>query len=299
MPKRQRISKKRQRRPRRRQRRTRRKQRGGGGAAVVFVLTQNAGFFSTFFFLCKAYLYAKGKGVPFFLEHNKWQYTADKGWHDYFTTCEVYDPSKGYESVEKFQHGQVTGIPEYTAGEYSEACQALFKPRPELVQAAERFRAGMGGPYTALYVRRGDKVREGTKEMELLPIQKILDSVDIKDDGRRLFVQTDDYTVVEEVQAARPSLKIHTQTPKEDRGATHGSIVAMSPEQKRKHTEEFITSILVFQGGEPAWTDIRSNLGRFEKLLAFEIVQGYPKEESGASITRDRRVKAYESFNAV
>ena len=275
MPKRLRKTRKRR---LRRCRSTRRKQRGGAGSAVVFVLTPNAGFFSTFFFLCKSYIYAKEKGLPFFLEHQNWQYTADKGWHDYFTSCEVYDPSKGYSSVEKFQHGQVMGIPEYTVGQYADVCQELFKPKPELVQSAKNFQASIGGPYTSLYVRRGDKVSGRSKEMELLEIPDILNSTGVPDDGRKIFVQTDDYTVVENVKSARSSCTIYSLTRPEERGAEHSAILAMNPEKIRKHMDDLITSILVFLGGSPAWTDGRSNLGRFHKIFALDTVQVYPSK---------------------
>ncbi len=56
-----------------------RAQRGGAEEpkAVLFVLGNSVGFFSMYFTLCKAYLYAKEKGAKFYIDHDAWNYTYE------------------------------------------------------------------------------------------------------------------------------------------------------------------------------------------------------------------------------
>jgi hypothetical protein len=245
--------------------------------------------------MCKAYLHAKQIGADFFIDHDDWQYTAAKGWHDYFTSCKLYDKSMQYDTVDRFKHANVISQ-EFTAAQYADACKELFKPAKQFLDKAEAFRSGIGGPYTSLYVRRGDKVNGITKEMDLLSVEQILDTTGIANDGRKLFVQTDDYGVVEEIHKLRPSVVVKTLTPSTERGASFASIKAMSADQRRAHMEELIVSSLCLVKGTPAWSDIRSNVGRFHILYAYGAVKMYPKSGESEIVPAGKTVKPYEGL---
>ena len=289
---------KRLRRKTQRLRRAYRKQHGGGEntRAGVFILGNNAGFFSTYFTLCKAYLYAKEKGADFLIDHDNWQYTYEKGWHDYFTTLQVYDTNKKYESVERFKHTEVDKLPNYSVVQYQQAIRDTFILKKDLYDKVDHVKQVMGGPYTSLYVRRGDKVAAASKEMDLLTIKTILGKTDIQNDARNLFIQTDDHRVVEEVGLLLPSCKLYTTTPKTQHGSVADENREASSEEKKKHAEELFISTNVLLGGQPIWTDIRSNVGRFHKLFAFEKVRVYPDESAIANLSMSSIIVPYSSL---
>jgi hypothetical protein len=279
------------------------RQRGGNAGApgatnpVTFVFTNGAGFFSTFFFLCNASFVAKDTGAPFKIAHDNWQYTAEKGWHDYFTTLEEGAQGQGPQPQgPRFQHGQAIGKDAYPASRYESAIAEIYKPRQEYLDKAAAFIKTMGSPYTALYVRRGDKTTGNFKEMDLVPLPKILEDTGIKDDGRTLFIQTDDYAVVEEAKKLLPSCKIFTQAKEAQRGAVHGDIKAMGPDQRREHMEQILVGNAVFAGATEGWADGRSNMGRFLKLANFDKVKVYPKGHPGESLTREKVIKPFSGF---
>jgi hypothetical protein len=196
----------------------------------------------------------------------------------------------------RYHHGLGIGSVKYPASRYEEAIREIYKPKQEILDKAEAFIKTIGGPYTSLYVRRGDKVEGPGREMEMLPLSKILEDCEIKDDGRRIFIQTDDYEMVEEAKKLLPSCQIFTLAKQAEDGAIHAEIKAMTPEQRREHTEQLILGNAVFLKGNPAWSDGRSNVGRFLKLASFDTVKVYPKGSPGESLTRDRAISPYNSF---
>ncbi len=268
---------------------------GGENKAVVFVLANNAGFFSTFFIMCKAYLYAKDKGYAFFIDHNNWQYTYQKGWHDYFTSLQPFHPTQEFSSVEKYSHPQHSLLPDYTVAQYRQAIKEIFVLKQEYQDKINKCKREIGSTYTALYVRRGDKVNGPYKEMELLTTADILAKTDIRDDGRTIFVQTDDYGVLEEVQKAMPSCKLESLTAPTLRGSYLDATRTATPEDKKKHTEELLISTGVVLGGSTIWTDVRSNVGRFHKLAEYDKTRLYPSEQYFLKLSQESIIKPYDT----
>ena len=88
---------------------------------------------------------------------------------------------------------------------------------------------------------------------------------------------SDDYAVIEEMKKLLPSAKIFTLTDQEDRGFSIHRIQAEGAEVRKKEAEELFISIEIFHGGEKAWSDNRSNLGRFLKLRDLSKVVLYPQ----------------------
>ena len=96
--------------------------------AVVFLLTDNAGFFSVFFFLCQAYLYAQKNGYDFFVDSSRWAYTSKYGWHDYFITLKEFDDSNAstYEYIIPLMHMHMKDAPFYTLKDYKKAIEEIY-----------------------------------------------------------------------------------------------------------------------------------------------------------------------------
>lgn len=267
------------------------RQRGGAEKPILFKLTDAAGFCSVFFFICKAYMQAKKKGVELFIEDGGWNYTYKDGWQDWFTTLKPFTDKD--MDVERVHHTNVPGE-EYTANEYTNTMKELFKPKQYLIDKAEEFIRTIPGDFTALYVRRGDKTNGSLKEMSTMSVEEILKNSDLMN-VERLFVQTDDYGVVEEVKKLLPNAKVFTLTEESMRGSDAVKTRKFSADEKKKNAEQFFVELLVFQRAKAGWTDHRSNVGRFQKLWNFDTVNNYAKGENDIS-DKNKVVKPWESM---
>ena len=249
---------------------------GGPKNAVVFTNDAVAGFGSVFFFMIQAYIYAKKNGNDFRIKDDGWIYTYDKGWHDYFDSLHDYDPAVKYDEIRHSSHNKNYDIPDHTFQEYSDAVQEVFKPVRSIQDMAKRTIKSMNGPYVSIYVRRGDKVAEGTAEMDSADLDTVIKSTGIK--SGNVFVMTDDYSVVEEIRILLPDCKVSTLTPPETKGSFHETIRDGTAENRKAHGEELFTSLEVFQHGTRGWADGRSNMGRLLKLQDPAKVTLYPSD---------------------
>jgi len=239
--------------------------------AVVFVLTDQAGFASIFGFLCRAYIFAKENGYDFFIKHNKWHYTYKDGWNDYFTTLKEFDFLTKYDSIDYYWWNYMNVIPEYNVEKYCDCMKELFKLKENLLEKSDEFIKTIGGEYISIYVRRGDKCLEDP----YMDIPSLVSSFTITDTDK-LFIQTDDYYVIDEIKRLLPNNEIHTMTEKMESGSHMMKIREFSPEDIKTHTENLLVSIYVFLKGKKCYSDRRSNIGRLHKLLAIDTVTLYP-----------------------
>jgi len=256
----------------------------------VFVFTGSAGFGSVVNIMIHAIKFAKDNGREFYLKDVDWRGGPMNRWHDGFKTLTTYNPEKhGHEHTEA-GHPQFAELKANKFSDLSEVVKEIFVLKDDLAQKAKDFTESIGGPYTSIYVRRGDKV-EGCDvagaEMAAMSAQELLKESGITDDVSRLFIMTDDYSVVEELKAALPSCKIFTLTPEKNRGLAQNSISKFTPEEKKEQGDELITSMQVFLNGEKGCADNRSNLGRLLKLAKPDTVQLYPVSEHSKALTPD------------
>lgn len=248
--------------------------------AVVFTLTNNAGFASVFGFLCKTYIYAQVNQYDFYIDHSNWQYTYANGWHDYFTTLQIYNPAIPYDRVERYSWHNIGQIPDYTLQQYHDCVNQIFKLKDELLVYAGKFIKSIGGEYVSIYVRRGDKRIEN----EYANIPELIASIPLDPVGK-VFVQTDDMRVVEEIRKLLPGRDVYTMTPYMSRGADMFTIRSMNAEDTRKHTEELLISIAICMKGSTIYSDNRSNIGRLHKIIGLDAVTLYPSSESKIPLT--------------
>jgi len=273
----------RRRRSKRSTRRIKRKQRGGNSGPIIFTLTNSAGFGSVAHFLTQAFIEAKKNKKEFFIENGGWQYG---NWNDYFKSLQSLDPSKD-KDARRYRHGNQ--IQNATMQDHVDAVKEIFVLNDDLMKTAEEFKASIGGPYKAIYVRRGDKTSGEGKEMSAIDLPSMIKSTDISG-GDNLFVMTDDYTVVDELKGLLPGVKVFSMTPPENKGSSIHILQKIDPESMKKHANELFASMQVFMGATKGWAENRSNLGRFLKLAAPSTTVLYQDNANNVEIPMSTRI---------
>jgi hypothetical protein len=246
--------------------------------AVVFTLNSSAGFFSVFFMMCKVYLYAKSNNYDFYIDHDKWQYTYNNGWHDYFDSLRVWKPENAStcKTIYRFNHDNCHRLPQHSIRSYISVINEIFIVNKTIQNIVKTYiNNTIRNDFVSLYVRRGDKTTGSAKEMDTLSMKEIIEKTVINQ-TIPIFIQTDDYSVIEELKYLMPYTKIYTFTNKEERGSTNANMLTWTPSQRKSQTEIFLASVLVFSNGVQCWSDHRSNVGRFHKLLAYNKTSLYP-----------------------
>ena len=237
---------------------------------VVHDLT-GGGFFSLFFFLCSSYIYAKKYNYKLYIDNGEWDYKYKNGWNDYFTSLIMYDNLLQNKKIIKRGHATKYGYndeKDFTLKEYVEAIRYIFKPNIDIEQKAKEYIDNLGKNYSSIYIRRGDKITSG--ESHFISTKDILNFTDIQDNCKVLFVQTDDYSVVEEIKEILPNCAVHTMTPINKKGSTNSDIHNASREDVKKDTDELLISTIISANANKCWADYRSNVGRFLKLYSFD-----------------------------
>jgi hypothetical protein len=260
---------------------------------IVYGLNAGGGFFSTFFFLCKAYLTARSLRIPFYVDNVSWPYTFEKGWHDYMRTIEVV-PKFSPMYFRRVTHNTQSKEPEFRLIDYQAACHELFKLRADLMDRVRSILHDMNGNFIAVFVRRGDKLNE---EAKYISVKDILNTIPHTEDTR-FFVQTDDYTVVEEFRELHNPKLVVSKVPEYKRGQyltrqhwnmDNGKnphihqiipILEQPKTQIKQETEEMLIGLSVCYMAPQCWTDSTSNVGRFLKLMSPGTVHFYPEDVS-------------------
>jgi hypothetical protein len=244
-------------------------------SAVVYNLDSMSGFFSVYRHLLFTYLYAKKINVPFFIQHDNWQYTYKDGWHDYFKSLNVLNKEEHFDFIELFNTddtiARIISKNMFNQNDLIQAVKETFILQDHIQASIDSYIKEIGGEYTSIYVRRGDKVTE----RPLVPLDVILDQTTIKDDRRIIFVQTDDYNVVKDMRGRFPSCKIMTLTPETALGANNPTMLDWAPEQRKKETENLLISCVVTARANIGWSYNQSNVGYFIKLLGDDKIHMY------------------------
>jgi hypothetical protein len=258
--------------------------------AVVFELNTSAGFYSEFFFLCQSYIYAKKNNLKFFIKMNNWPYTYSKGWHDYFESLTVYDKNIHNYEIILLKHNQTSIITDkFTTEEYINCIKEIYILKKELVLKANEYNKNFGN-YISIYVRRGDKFTEALRTSEDNIIKNIK-----YNEKTNFFIQTDDYTVIENFEKILNN-KIFTIINPKNRGSYHNNgyinkdkinpyIKSIIPrverqkEQIKEDTEEMLVGLLICILSDECWTDDTSNVGRFLMLSKNNNIYSYSNKK--------------------
>ncbi len=246
---------------------------------LCFRLTMDSGFFSLFFRLCTVYLECKLTGTRLYIDSSNWKYGR---WNQYFQTLRERPSLPAFRSLTAKNVN--TDPMRWTLGHYRTALRELFRLTPLLSHEVRKVIDRIGGPYTAIFVRRGDKI---VAEASYIPMSTILEWVP-HDESTVFFVQTDDYTVIEEMRALLPTHTIHHTVPPHKRGSYHSIQYKQSvaipwtlktPEEAYQETTEMLVGLSVCLAATHCWTDDTSNVGRFLKLMD-DKVHIYPEDYS-------------------
>lgn len=255
------------------------------------------GFYSDALRMLMSYMVCKKNGTPFYIDSAEWIFTHDKGWHDYFTTLE--------ESTNPGQLPQInwdkSDDRQFTVADYKKAMREVFVYQPYLHKIADKVskELDLGSDYTAIFVRRGDKL---LGESVYIPTEAYV-KLALDTNASTVFVQTDDYRVVEEIRSMirthRPNVRVVTTCPPEKHGhfvfpvetsevrtmqyrdhsgntfenkqnldylnATRRQkpLVEFTKEEIKVHVEEMIVGMILCQRSKNLVIDHTSNVGRY------------------------------------
>jgi hypothetical protein len=228
----------------------------------VFRLTNDTGFFCMFFIMCNAYIASKKLRSPFYINSSDWGYRWMRGWHDYFITLKTAPLiPKLVNPVEiDSQHVVRFYKPDFPLQEYVNAIHELFVLKPHLTARVNALVETLPPDFIAIFVRRGDKLIE---EAKYIPVTDILKHIPYSESST-FFIQTDDYSVVEEIQSILPKTRIVSTVSPTKRGAF--LYRQRSANQVREETEEMLVGLSVCLRSSSCWSDDTSNVGRFLKL---------------------------------
>jgi hypothetical protein len=243
----------------------------------VFRLTSESGFFSILFRMCAAYLEV---GPRLAVDSTRWNHGR---WSRYFQS--LHDNVPGHETECHTMTSVTDSILNWTLGDYRRALHDLLRLTPPLRMDVKRVLREIGRPFTSIFVRRGDKIV--SKEAQFIPMSTILSWIPYTPDTV-FFIQTDDYTVIEEARECLPGHRIVSTVPPTKRGSYHdrsyNQTVAVpwsikTPEDAYTETCEMLVGLFVCLAAESCWTDDTSNVGRFLKLYD-DRVHVYPTDYS-------------------
>ena len=226
---------------------------------------------------------AKKARRPFFIKHATWPYGK---WHDYFRTLDVGDAIFAQRCTPPDTSQQDMNMP---MSDYMQAVREIFVLRPHLTDRARPILQQMG-EFISIFVRRGDKL---IKEAQYIPMSDILKRIDYSD-TTRFFIQTDDYTVVEEAQSILGAHRVFSTVPSTKRGSYHTdkhvdqetynayiqTVIPWNkktPAQAKEETEEMLVGLYICLQARECWSDDTSNVGRFLKLYDDAKVHIYPE----------------------
>lgn len=236
----------------------------------VFCLTMETGFFSSVFRLCTAWLrYGPDLGV----DSSEWTYGR---WSWFFQSLD-----ERRDSDRLTLQSVADDTETWTLGDYRRVLRTLLQPTAQIRVGVRDVLREIGEPFLAVFVRRGDKV---VREAPLIPMSTILSWIPIQP-GQPVFIQTDDYTVVEEARACLPTHRIFATVSPTKRGSYHSAVYGgpgvpwteKSPEDAKAETLEMLIGLFVCLRAESCWTDETSNVGRWLALHG-ERVHTYPDD---------------------
>jgi len=253
---------------------------------IIFELNHNAGFYSQLFFLLQAYIHSKKTNSQFYIDSSKWCYLYDKGWNDYFETSfnNIKDIKDNHNSI-IYCHFNVPNIPNYSLNDYLNSINDIYILNKDLIEKGNKIINDMDNNYIAIYIRRGDKIIETS----FIDITLILSKINITNETK-LFIQTDDYSVVRDIKQLLPNNIIFSTVPKEKKGSYHNKsylqrslykesniipFVNKQKDQIKEDTEELLIGVYICKMAKECWVDRTSNISRFIKLSSPNTVKFY------------------------
>jgi hypothetical protein len=272
---------------------------------MEFKLIRNGylGFFSDAFRLLHTYMVCKKNGDDLYITSSNWNFGR---WNDYFTTLKENPgltlPDINWDRPEDRQ---------FTVRDYKQAIQEVFVYQPHIHQRVEATLQSLGlagkeDSTVAIFIRRGDKL---LGEAVFIPTEFYV-KLALSKNPQNIFVQTDDYRAVQEVQILvknlAPHVTVYTTCPPTKFGMFYESLniskaictnynvngqnivndtnvqylrtnipqkalMDYTYDEMKEHVEEMLTGILICQRAKWVVLDHMSNVGRY---IVFSHPQG-------------------------
>jgi len=250
---------------------------------IIFKLNQGPGFYSQLFFLLQTYIYTQKTNSLFYIDSSTWCYTFNKGWTDYFETNFDYIKNKTKDKI--CSHSNTPSIPNYSLNDYINAINNIYILNKDLIERGDKIINQLDNNYIAIFIRRGDKITEA----KFISIPVILSKINITNETK-LFIQTDDYSVVEQIKILLPNNMIYSTVSTEKRGSYHNkdylhrsskgksNIIPLCDKKKdqiKEETEEMLIGLYICKMAKECWVDHTSNVSRFVKLSSPNTVKFY------------------------
>ncbi|MCC8424339.1 hypothetical protein [Mucilaginibacter sp. UR6-11] len=113
--------------------------------------------------------------------------------------------------------------------------------------------------YISLNIRRGDK----DTEFNFVPVSVYVDKAREQSGLKDIFILTDDYTVIENLQRDYPYLNFYTLVKKEERGYVHADFMKESPQKRQTDLVKLFASIQLMASSTLAVGTYTTNPGLF------------------------------------
>jgi hypothetical protein len=268
---------------------------------LVFRMGYNSGFFSEYNNMILAMLYCLNNKIKFVFASKDANFRYKQGWIDYFTPfCtedwlpyqrhntryvkprQKYDPCTilhhllrpntflTFELWSRFrdreQEKQHFYIPELAIdGGLQDACRVLvnltWKYNASTQATIDNLTSPLHLPdhYIGLHIRSGDK----SQEAQLLDIREYIEKAKTLSNLRSLFVLTDDYRIIHNLQQSYPEYDIYTLCGEDERGYFHDTFQKQTKEIIRRSHEKLFASIDILNKSQLFIGTFSSNPGMF------------------------------------
>jgi hypothetical protein len=152
------------------------------------------------FFSINHYIYCRRNHISFQLDTSDWLYKSQIGWTDYFQEID-FNGIHEENIIKKVKHNEILG--DFSIQEYRNTILDDFylyneEIREKIEEKKRELNLEEEGSYDSIYIRHGDKL---CAESRYYPTENYVDLLLLKNpDCRRIFLQTDDYNCVLDLQ---------------------------------------------------------------------------------------------------
>jgi hypothetical protein len=246
---------------------------------------RESGFFSMFFFTLNHALYANENYLNFRINTEEWIYKYKDGWKDYFEPYEINEHTQIFNVIKRYPNV----LSDYSIADYKRMISAMYRYNQQTTDYISDAKSRLNltdGSYDSIFVRRGDKISD---ENEYNGPEKYIDALVFRNPSAKVvYVQTDDFTVIEEMRThitkKQMTLEIKTLCDETKKGELVFSnykeedndneespsdkiVENMSTSEIYKHTISMIAGIDLACNSNICVLDYESNIGRFIKLF--------------------------------
>jgi hypothetical protein len=162
--------------------------------------------------------------------------------------------------------------------DYDEACrlliQSIWMLKPEIREYIENKKQQLALPaeYDAVHIRRGDKINEH----DYKHVKNYVKSIEKKRSEiftSTLFVASDDFAVIKELETLLPGINILTFCAENSAGYDQKQFTKLSLNERLKHLKDFIAELEILMSSRNVFASSTSNVGIFVRMARAK--QGY------------------------